>query len=115
MQMTTGQEGPRGVNSGASEELGTEYFAFSSLFSAGKRLGSTFAKYYSDHSIVAIAEKARCEDVPEMAAIILARTQLKRGQPELAVEILEGFIGQYGETPRIKDEILRIRVALSRS
>jgi hypothetical protein len=81
----------------------------------GRRFFRSFSKYYSDNSTESLISQAGCKNVPELAAIILSRTQLKRGQPELALELLQSFVAQYGETMRIKEEIARVLSALSRS
>jgi hypothetical protein len=81
----------------------------------GRRFFRSFSKYYSENSAESLVSKAGGKNVPELAAIILSRTQLKRGQPELALELLQSYIAKYGETLRIKEEIARVLSALSRS
>ena len=86
-----------------------------SQVTVGRRFFRNFSKYYSENSMEAVVSHAGYTNVPEMAAIILSRTQLKRGQPDLALELLQSFIASNGETVKIKEEIARVLSALSRS
>ena len=55
------------------------------------------------------------EKISELAAIILCRTQLRRGQPEEALKLIEKFIQEYGETPMIGNEMKKIQNTLNRA
>ncbi len=98
-----------------SSESSALYLFRNPQLAASRRWLRSYTRYYSDNAIESIVAESGCSDVPELAAIILSRTQLKRGHPELALELLQSFVAQYGESVRIKEEIARVVSALSRS
>lgn len=53
-------------------------------------------------------------NVTELAAIILCRTQLKRGQPEEALRLLQKFIENHGTTQLVAIEVLKIENLLNK-
>ena len=57
---------------------------------------------------------ADASKISELAALILCRTQMRRGQLESALELLEKFIANHGETKMIVEEKLKILEILQR-
>ncbi|MEZ4742186.1 MAG: hypothetical protein R3B45_07045 [Bdellovibrionota bacterium] len=51
-------------------------------------------------------------NMSELAAIILSRTQLRKGFPELALELLINYKNQYGSSEIIENEISKLQEVL---
>ena len=80
------------------------------------KLSSGYIGKYQSQIELSCSKSDNEEDLnmPELAALILCRTQLRRGQPENALDLLTKFIENYGETPNIEIERKKVLSALER-
>lgn len=111
----SGQNSDRPGNSDPDSGVGTMCPTFIPQETLAKSFFTRFRRYYSDRAMESVIASSRYENVSELAAIILSRTQLKRGEPEMALEILRSYASQHGETKNVSEEISRIVRALHRS
>jgi hypothetical protein len=93
----------------------------SSSLVANNNLAQTFSnnkiasnKYIAPSFINSTICMSECENMSELAAVILSRTQLKKGNPELALLMLTKFIAQHGESKIILAEVSKIESSLSK-
>jgi len=72
-------------------------------------------KYVAKSFVDSTVSMSDFDNMSELAAIILSRAQLRKGQPQLALDLLVKHADQHGESTAIAEEIAKVEGALLKS